>query len=236
MKTVMRRTSLAHYEQSDANPGVKRVEEEVVVVHEFDETIVGECPAYGPGIQKHKCEAGDHELRLVGHDCRRVNDPIDGKRVLTTETGLELLFRDACALTGGTGVLSLLRLLAGSFLTVLLIGRPCLILFLWRLDFFLLFSWFLLSRRFRFFLLPRRPRLVVVGRWRSIVLFRCGLFMLRRLGLIARFLRPGKRCEEQKGKRDKRILKLVHGCCSPFPTEFGLPDPDNTQPTQTDHN
>src|SRR5205807_601173 len=67
------------------------------------------------------------------------------------------------------------------------------------------------------------------------MLLRCWFFILRRLGLIARFLRPRAPHEEEEGKRDKRSLKLVHGC-SPFPTEFGLTDSHNTQPTRTGHN
>src|SRR4029077_12149253 len=124
MRKNLTHDNSAYDEQGDADARVQHVNQEVLIVHEVDEDVVCEQPLGGPRIENYEREAAGNKLRLASHNRGLVDDPVDPERVLTAETGLELLVGNVSALARGAGMLARLSCAAfGSLLPVLFMGR-----------------------------------------------------------------------------------------------------------------
>src|SRR5260370_380317 len=103
---------------------MKRVKQEVLAIHECDETVVRKQKLSGPGIQEYERESGGNELRLAWHDGRLVNHSVDLERVLVPETGAELVIRDMLPTALSVGAMLLLitiHALFGALLSLFLL-------------------------------------------------------------------------------------------------------------------
>src|SRR5207248_6778132 len=54
--------ALLDHEQGYANPGMKCIKEEVLIIHNIDEAVICKQPVCRPGIKKYKRKSSKHEL------------------------------------------------------------------------------------------------------------------------------------------------------------------------------